>query len=222
MPSRYNITDDANMHRLLSKLHVDLGPLPARYNLAPTDQVPVIHQWEGQRLINDMRWWLVPHWCKEPSTDYPMFNVRWENMEKSRAYHGCFRHKRCLIPAHSFVEWQHNRQRKKPYLFSAIEQSLVFAGLWDYWTNGVEHILSCAIITTPSAPEFESYHSRMPVMLTTEHAELWLDEKQETAEFYPLFESVLPHRIQAVVIDPQIGHSDDKSEPILVGNSFVL
>jgi putative SOS response-associated peptidase YedK len=143
-------------------------------------------------------------------------------MEKSRAYHGCFRHRRCLIPAHSFVEWQHNRQKKIPYLFSAIDHSLIFAGLWDYWTNGVEHILSCAIITTPSSLEFEPYHSRMPVMLTTKNAELWLDEKQGTAKLYPLFESVLPYHIQAVVIDPQIGHSDDKSEPILVGNNFVL
>ena len=111
-------------------------------------------------------------------------------------------------------------KKKKPYLFSAIEQSLVFAGLWDYWTNGVEHILSCAIITTPSSPEFESYHSRMPVMLTTDHAELWLDEKQKTAELYPLFKSVLPYRIQAVVVDSQVGYSSDKSEPILVGKKF--
>lgn len=222
MPSRYNITDDANMHQLLSKLHVDLGPLPTRYNLAPTDQVPVIHQWEGQRLISDMRWWLVPHWCKVPSTDYPTFNARWESLEKSRAYLGCLRHRRCLIPAHSFVEWLHNGQEKTPYLFSAIEQSIVFAGLWDYWTNGIEHILSCSIITTSSSPEFEPYHPRMPVMLTTDNAEFWLDEKQETAELYPLFESVLPYPLQAVTIDSQYGHTDNKSEPFFVGNSIVL
>ncbi len=222
MPSRYNITDDANMHRLLLKLNIDLGPLPTRYNLAPTDQVPVIHQWEGQRLISDMRWWLVPHWCKVPSTDYPMFNARWENLGESRAYHGCFRHKRCLIPAHSFIEWQHNEQAKTPYLFSAIEQSMSFAGLWDYWTNGIEHILSCAIITTSSSSEIEPYHSRMPVMLSTDDAELWLDEKQETTGLYSLFRSILPYPMQAIAIDSELGNAANKSKPILVGNRFVL
>lgn len=114
MSSRYNIKDDTSIHLLLSKLKVDLGPVPTRYNLAPTDQVPVIHQWEGQRCISDMRWWLVPHWSDGPSTEYPMFNARSEALEDSRAYHGCFRHKRCIIPAHSFVEWQHNSQQKTP------------------------------------------------------------------------------------------------------------
>ena len=133
MPSRYNINNDETMHRLLSKLNVDLGSLPVRYNLAPTDQVPVIHQWEGQRLISDMRWWLVPPWSSGPSTQYPLFNAKCENLENSRAYHGCFRHKRCVIPAHSFVEWQRNGDDKTPFLFTAVDQAMAFAGLWDYW-----------------------------------------------------------------------------------------
>jgi putative SOS response-associated peptidase YedK len=222
MPSRYNICDDASIHLLLAKLNVDLGPVPNRYNLAPTDQVPVIHQWEGQRLISDMRWWLVPHWSNGPSTDYPMFNARCEALEDSRAYYGCFRHKRCIFPAHSFVEWQHAGQQKIPYLFSAVDQTMAFAGLYDYWTNGVEHVLSCAIITTVSSPEFEPFHPRMPVMLTPESAELWLDEKQDTAMLYQLFEPVLPYPLQAVAIDSQYGNAHNKAEPILVGDRVVL
>lgn len=222
MPSRYNITDDANVHHLLSKLKVDLGPLPNRYNLAPTDQVPVIHQWEGQRIISDMRWWLVPHWSDGPTTHYPMFNARCETLEDSRAYHGCFRHKRCVIPAHSFVEWRHDDNRKTPYLFSAVDQAMAFAGIYDYWTNGIEHVLSCAIITTVSAPEFKPFHPRMPVMLTQNDAELWLDEQQDTAILYQLFDSELPYPIQVAAIDPKYGNSQNKAEPILLGDWTVL
>jgi putative SOS response-associated peptidase YedK len=218
MPSRFNISNDSNMHRLLSQLNVDLGPLPNRYNLAPTDQIPVIHHWENQRLISDMRWWLVPHWSDGPSTRYPMFNTRYETLDNSRAYQGCFRHKRCIIPAHSFVEWQHSGQQKTPYLFSAVDQSIAFAGLWDYWTNGIEHVLSCAIITTQAAPEFDPYHQRMPVMLNATNAELWLDETQDTKTLYPLFESTLPYRLQAVAIDSEYGNARNKAKPVLVGN----
>jgi putative SOS response-associated peptidase YedK len=218
MPSRYNISNDPSVHILLSQLNADFGSVPNRYNLAPTDQVPVIHQWEGQRLISDMRWWLVPHWSNGPSTDYPMFNARYETLDDSRAYQGCFRHKRCIIPAHSFVEWQHSGQQKTPYLFSAVDQSIAFAGLWDYWTNGIEHVLSCAIITTQAAPEFDPYHQRMPVMLNATNAELWLDETQDTKTLYPLFESTLPYRLQAVAIDSEYGNARNKAKPVLVGN----
>ncbi len=222
MPSRYNICDDHNMHLLLSQLNIDLGPLPNRYNLAPTDQTPVIHQWEGQRLISDMRWWLVPHWSNGPSTHYPMFNARCEQLDDSRAYQGCFRHKRCIIPAHSFVEWQQSGKQKTPYLFSAIKQAIAFAGLWDYWTNGIEHVLSCAIVTTLAATELESFHQRMPVMLNPTNAELWLDEELDTRILYPLFKSTLPYQLQAVAIDSQYSNVRNKAEPILIGDVVVL
>ena len=222
MPSRFNISNDSNMHRLLSQLNVDLGPIPNRYNLAPTDQIPVIHHWESQRLISDMRWWLVPHWSDGPSTNYPMFNARYETLENSRAYQGCFRHKRCIIPAHSFVEWQHSEQQKTPYLFSAVDQAIAFAGLWDYWTDGIEHVLSCAIITTQAAPEFEPFHQRMPVMLNASNAKLWLDETQDSKTLYPLFESTIPYRLRAVEIDSQYSNASNKAKPVLLGNVVYL
>ena len=222
MPSRYNITDDKEIHHLLSTLNVDFGPLPIRYNLAPTDQVPVIHQWEGQRLISDMRWWLVPHWSNGPSTDYPLFNAKYENLENSRAYQSGFRYRRCVIPAHSFVEWQQRGELKSPYLFSAINQAMAFAGVWDYWTDGVEHVLSCAIITTISTSEFELYHPRMPVILTPENAELWLDEKQELDVLYQLFNPIIPFSLEAIAIDSQYGNSRNKNKPILIGDKEVI
>jgi putative SOS response-associated peptidase YedK len=99
---------------------------------------------------------------------------------------------------------------------------MAFAGLWDYWTNGIEHVLSCAIITTASAPEFEAFHPRMPVMLTPECAELWLDEKQNMTLLYPFFEAVLIYPLKAVAIDSQYGSAHNKSEPIIVGEPIVL
>lgn len=216
MCGRYNITDSPEVHELLKYLDVDLGPLPTRYNLAPTDQVPVIHHWENQRLISDMRWWLVPHWTNKPSTQYAMFNARSEKLDSSRAYKGCFHHKRCIIPADSFVEWQRVNGGKIPFLFSAEDQAFAFAGIWDYWSDGTEHILSCAIVTTESAQAFSPYHNRMPVMLTPEDANLWLDERKPAKELYPLFEPKLPYPLEAAPIDSAFNNSRNKSEPVLL------
>ncbi len=216
MCGRFNITDDADIHALLAYLNVDFGPLPMRYNLAPTDQVPVIHYWEGKRLISDMRWWLVPHWSSGPSTKYALFNARSERLETSRAYQGCFRHKRCVIPAQSFVEWQRSAGKKTPYIFSAVDKAIAFAGLWDYWSDGTEHVLSCSIVTTEAAPEFTRFHNRMPVMLDTAKAESWLDEKQQLGNLLPLFEPVLPYSLQAAAINSSYNNSRDKAAPVML------
>ncbi len=62
----------------------------------------------------------------------------------------------------------------------------------------------------------------MPVLLSVEDVELWLDEKQDTAILYPLFESLLAYPIQAVAIDSQYGYSHLKNAPIVIGDSFIL
>jgi putative SOS response-associated peptidase YedK len=120
------------------------------------------------------------------------------------------------------VEWKHSDQQKTPHLFSAVNQAMAFAGIYDYWSNGIEHILSCAIITTISAPEFEPFHPRMPVMLTPNDAELWLDEAQDTAQLYQLFDLGLPYPIQSVAIDSQYGNAQNKSKPVLLGDWGIL
>jgi putative SOS response-associated peptidase YedK len=222
MCGRFNITDDPNVHNLLKQLGVDLGPLPVRYNLAPTDQVPVIHYWEGRRLISDMRWWLVPHWSSGPSNQYTMFNARCENLHTSRAFHGSFRHKRCIIPAKSYIEWQRREGEKIPYLFSIANQAIAFAGIWDYWSDGVEHVLSCSIVTTEAAPKYQRFHSRMPVMLDNEGAELWLDERRQPDDLYSLFAPELLFPLQATTLDLSINNARNKEAPSLTGNPVII
>lgn len=222
MCGRYNVTDDPAVHALLDLLNVDLGPLPVRYNIAPTDSVPVIHYWEGDRIISDMRWWLVPGWSSGPSNKYSMFNARSEKLSSSRAYQGPFRHKRAVLPAHSFVEWHRHQGEKTPYLFESSDQALAFAGLWDYWTDGTEHVLSCSIVTTEASPEFAPFHHRMPVLLDAERAETWLDQRATEQMLTPLFKPELPCALEATPIDRRYNNSRDKSEPVRLEPSIKL
>ncbi|MEM7082777.1 MAG: SOS response-associated peptidase [Pseudomonadota bacterium] len=214
MCGRFNVTDDPAVHALLALLDIDLGPLPVRYNIAPTDSVPVVHYWEGERVISDMRWWLVPHWSSGPSTKYAMFNARAERLNQSRAYQGPFRHKRAVLPASSFVEWQRKDGEKTPFLFDSPGQGLAFAGLWDYWTDGTEHVLSCSIVTTEASPEFAPYHHRMPVLLDAEGATRWLDQAQDESALRTLFEPSLPYALQATPIDRTYNNSRNKQQPV--------
>jgi putative SOS response-associated peptidase YedK len=79
--------------------------LRPRYNIAPSQSVPIIRQDDGHRTLAIMRWGLVPFWAKDVSIGYKMINARSETVTRKPAFRNCFRTRRCLIPADGFYEW---------------------------------------------------------------------------------------------------------------------
>lgn len=87
-----------------------------------------------------------------------------------------FYRRRCLIIADSFYEWKRTEHEKKPYrIVVGHEEIITFAGLWDQWTDGVEEISSCTIITTTPNQIMSELHDRMPVILDDKTRDQWLD-----------------------------------------------
>lgn len=145
-----------------------------RYNIAPTQPVPVVRQHSKQprKLVTLMRWGLIPSWAKDAS-GAGMINARSETAATKPAFRDPLKFRRCLIPADGFYEWQ----RKQPFCFELINADMfAFAGLWDGWRNpGGEWIRSCTILTTTPNAVTSAVHDRMPVILGREHYEVWLD-----------------------------------------------
>jgi putative SOS response-associated peptidase YedK len=50
-------------------------PLFARYNIAPTQSVPVVRVDNGQRILTTMQWGLIPSWAKDTKIGYKMINA---------------------------------------------------------------------------------------------------------------------------------------------------
>lgn len=221
MCGRFNVTDDPSVHLLMDMLGIDVGPLPTRYNIAPTEQVAAIYLQDGRPTLSEMRWWLTPHWSDGPSTKYSMFNARSETAEKSRAFRGPFKYRRAIIPASSFVEWQRTASGKQPFLIQPQEGGLALGALWDYWSDGVEHILSCAILTTPATDSFKSIHNRMPVMLQPDQLKIWLDEKTDLAEIHSMLHP-FEGELVATPVSTAINNGRNKEEPEVVGDSLAV
>jgi putative SOS response-associated peptidase YedK len=123
-----------------------------RYNIAPTQPVPVIRQnpKEPIRELSLMRWGLIPAWSKDSSAAARMINARSETAASKPAFSEALKSRRCLIPADGFYEWVRTGKTKQPYCFEVIEGELfAFAGLWDRWKdpNG-QWVKSCSILTT--------------------------------------------------------------------------
>jgi putative SOS response-associated peptidase YedK len=150
-----------------------------RYNVAPTQPVPVIlqHPKEPVRKLSLMRWGLIPSWAKDPSGSASMINARAETAATKPAFRDALKSRRCLIPADGFYEWARAGKIKQPYCFEVNEGELfAFVGVWDRWKdpNG-QWIKSCSILTTTPNAVTAAVLNRMPVILDQDAYELWLD-----------------------------------------------
>jgi putative SOS response-associated peptidase YedK len=160
-----------------------------RYNIAPTQPVPVIrqHPKEPCRELSLLRWGLIPSWAKDPSVAVQMINARSETAATKPAFRDPLANRRCLIPADGFYEWQRRGKAKQPYCFEVNDGELfAFAGLWDRWKdpNG-NWVKTCSILTTTPNAVTSAVHDRMPVILEPDSYDLWLDPGMTNVEAVP-------------------------------------
>jgi putative SOS response-associated peptidase YedK len=157
-----------------------------RYNIAPTQPVPVIRQnpKEPRRELSLMRWGLIPSWAKDSSISAQMINARSETAATKPAFRDPLTSRRCLVPADGFYEWVRTGKAKQPYCFEVNDGELfAFAGLWDRWKdpNG-QWIKSCSILTTTPNAVTSPVHDRMPVIIDRADYDLWLDPGMTNVE----------------------------------------
>jgi putative SOS response-associated peptidase YedK len=170
--------------------HFDTAPWDddwnPRYNIAPTQPVPVIRQHPKKpvRQLALMKWGLIPHWSKEASIASSTINAKSETAATKPAFRDPFKFRRCLIPADGFYEWKKTGTAKQPFCFEVNEGVLfAFAGLWDGWRNPEgQWIKSCTILTTIPNSVTGAVHDRMPAILHPDSYDLWLDPGMNDAQ----------------------------------------
>lgn len=157
----------------------ELPGLTPRYNIAPTQSVPVVRVVEGgRRALAMLHWGLVPKWAKERAIGNRMINARAETIAEKPAYREAFRKRRCLVAADGWYEWQPAPGGKKPWFIRLREERpFAFAGLWERWKDPADGTLleSCTIVTTEASSSIRKIHDRMPVVLPDGEWERWMD-----------------------------------------------
>jgi putative SOS response-associated peptidase YedK len=152
----------------------DLSP---RYNIAPSQPVPVIPN-TGENALVMYKWGLIPSWSKDPSIGERMINARAESLAEKPSFRNAYRRRRCLILSDGFYEWKQNPDLKiKQPMYIRLKNGspFAFAGLWEAWQapDGSE-IRSCTIITTSPNSLLQAIHNRMPVILPPGAYQEWL------------------------------------------------
>ena len=212
MCGRFNVTSDP-LNQLIVEITGRGFVIDTRYNIAPTEQVPVLlRNADGEWDLRDMRWWLVPYWSDGPSTKYSMFNAKSETLAKSRAFREPFKRRRCIIPASGYYEWQKEGDRKLPYYIAPEEGGFAFAGLWDKWQGEEQVVESCTIITVAATRAMKPIHARMPAHLTVEEARTWTDPEADLDDVKGLLTSSLRAPLAVSPVSTYVNNARNKDE----------
>lgn len=190
-----------------------------RYNIAPSQNIPVITGKEDQRKISLLRWGLIPHWAKDASIGNRLINARAETIDQKPAFKHSFLQRRCLIPADGFYEWKKQAGRKIPMRITLPDKDVfAFAGIWTRWrAPDGRDVYSCSIITTEPNDFMRDIHNRMPVILAGENDyQTWLesDDVSRLKEMLqPYSNQMTAQKVSSLVNSPKHDHPG-----LLVGN----
>jgi putative SOS response-associated peptidase YedK len=215
MCSRYSLTSPPEAVRAYFG-YSDTPNFPARYNIAPTQPIPVIAlDREGKRRFRLMRWGLLPPFVKDPKRFPTLINARSEEVLAKASFSHAMRFRRCLVPADGFYEWIGAKGKRRPFLLRPREGQLIaFAGLYERWRDGQGgEVDTVAILTCSANAKIAPLHDRMPVVLAPEHYAAWLDVKATAAAAAAdLLQPAPDDLFEAIEMHPKINDSK-RDEP---------
>lgn len=163
--------------------HFDLpitDNFPARYNIAPSQPVPIIRRGQGGgRAYTLVRWGFVPGWDREGKFfKKALVNIRSESAPEKASFRHAWRRRHCLFPMNGFYEWLPEKDGKQPYFITLTEKAPLFclAGLWEEWMgpDGAE-MTTAAFLTREAVFPLTQLHDRVPVFVPPDRYDDWLE-----------------------------------------------
>jgi putative SOS response-associated peptidase YedK len=189
---------------------------PARYNIAPSQNVPVIHFNAGRHVLN-CKWGLVPFWAKDPALGNKMINAKAETLAEKPSFKYALEKRRCLIPADGFYEWDKGTKPAQPiYIRRRDGELFAFAGLWEECKllDGTR-LQSCTIITVEPNALLKTFHHRMAALLRPEDEAAWLDPANKPAQVLPLLRPYPDGELEAYPVSTAV-NSPIRDEPSMI------
>jgi putative SOS response-associated peptidase YedK len=188
---------------------------PPRYNIAPTQPVPVVHDIDGQRHFTLMRWGFVPGWVKD-LREFPLvINIRSETVREKASFRAAFMRRRALMPADGFYEWQRLDKDSRPFLLRRPDRAIfAFAALWETWSSpdGSE-IDTAALVNTTANGVISAIHERSPVILAQKDFAAWLDPHTPTDEAFGLLRPPAEDLLEMVPVSKAVNKvANDRPE----------
>ena len=177
MCGRYALTLPPEAMRNLFR-YVEQPNFPPRYNIAPTQPVPVVRlERDGLRHFALVRWGFLPGFVKDVKAFPLVINARAETVLEKPSFRNAIRRRRCLFMMDAYYEWRQGSGGKQPFLFRRADAApMGVAGLWEtLMTPDGSEIDTACIVTTGANGATSAIHDRMPVILEPADFDCWLD-----------------------------------------------
>ncbi len=211
------------------------GDIQPSYNVAPTDEVPLIMERKSAggntspRELATARWGLVPSWSKDPKSGARLINARMETVTEKPSFRQAAAKRRALVVADGYFEWQKTSGGKIPtYLHGESEEILAFAGLYEYWPDPTlpdghpdRWLRTCTIITTSAADALGHIHDRTPLIVPPDLYAEWLDPgTTSTADVQRLLEAIPEPRLVPRVVGTRVNSVRNNGPDLIEASSF--
>ena len=173
----------------------------ASYNIAPTQNAPVVFEENNKRILKNMRWGLIPSWAKDNSFASKLINARSETIADKPSFKNLITTNRCIVLANGYYEWVNVDNKKHPYFIYSEENTMIsMAGLWTEWRD----VVSFTIITKQSNISIRHLHHRMPLILQEEKIDSYLDKRNTFDDFVKFDDMKLKyHQVSNLVNSPK-------------------
>lgn len=157
-----------------------------RYNISPMQSVPVILQEEGEKVLDEFRWGLVPYWGKDA------VNADLYTVDQNPTYRKAVDTRRCVIPSNGFYYWR--TVGKKSYAVRVVmpnNELFGVAGLYETWRDAKgEKMRTCTMLMTDANVFIREFEERMPAILSEEDMDKWLSpERKGLTNLQPLLKT---------------------------------
>lgn len=194
-----------------------LGAFKPRYNVAPTQLVPVITS-DSPKGFSHFYWGITPEFSKNKPVSQKLINARAETITEKISFKSSFKKRRCLVPADGFFEWKKvGKKIRVPYRFTLYDESIFsFAGLWEEYENEkgiIQHTF--LILTTNPNGLVADVHDRMPVIIKKEDEKKWLDKYSSESELLDLLKIYPEDEMMSYAVSPLVNHVGNDSPQIL-------
>ncbi|MDP7066869.1 MAG: SOS response-associated peptidase [Acidimicrobiales bacterium] len=194
--------------------HVD-----PNYNVAPSGEVygVIATATSAVRKVEVLRWGLQPSWNQRDATSPKFINARIETVDTKPAFAEAFAHRRCIIPADGFYEWQgagRKSKRRPMYIYRSDRSPIFMAGVWNRSSRNDRP--SFAILTTEANTFMSKIHGRMPAVLQAAACDEWLSvENSDARQLKVIAMSGSKDSLDAHYVDAKVGNTR-RSGPDLI------
>ena len=210
--------------------NTELPRLEPDWNVAPTKEVYAVverppsgeKESAPERQLRVLSWGLVPFWAKDPKIGNKMINARMETVAEKPAYRRAFEKRRAILPADGYFEWYPTEEqtlagkpRKQPYFIRPADGGvLAMAGLYEIWRDPdkdeddpTRFRWTCTVLTTTAEDSLGQIHDRMPLMLSPDRYDAWLDPRQNSKDdLLALLEPAAPGRLEAYPVSTMVSN----------------